>query len=148
MTRTRSSSSIRKAVSTGYLKVSLTLQIENHALQIDPGDWQMILLALSELSVSRPGWNYAIGLVADKLHGRETLAEFNKYSPLRERLAPYDNLCKQRLRELRELYFRLRRQRMRSAKCWAMLRAIAREQEVPDCIRNRVNTLLNHAKET
>ncbi len=45
-------------------------------MQIDEGERQMILLAISELALSRPGWNWALGELADKLYGRDMFEEF------------------------------------------------------------------------
>ncbi len=47
----------------------------------DEGDRQMILLALAELSLRRPGWEpAAIRPVAQKLGGEQMFDEFRKYS--------------------------------------------------------------------
>lgn len=50
----------------------------NHVITVEEGDRQMILLALAKLWAERPGWEYAIGLLADKLRGRQMLEEFHK----------------------------------------------------------------------
>ncbi len=49
-------------------------------LTIEEEDRQMILLALAELSLRRPGWLDALGRVADKFHGREMFDGFRKTS--------------------------------------------------------------------
>ena len=43
-------------------------------------DRQMILLALAELSLRRPGWLYALGCAADKFQGREMFNAFRETS--------------------------------------------------------------------
>lgn len=46
---------------------------------IDEGDRQMILLALSHLSIKFPGWLYCHQEIAKRLGGSEMFAEFRKH---------------------------------------------------------------------
>jgi hypothetical protein len=43
------------------------LTIRQFMIQIVEEDRQMVILALAELALSRPGWDYALGLIAEKL---------------------------------------------------------------------------------
>lgn len=47
-------------------------------IEIEEGERQMILLALAELALERPGWDWTIGETAEKFGGREMLAEFKR----------------------------------------------------------------------
>lgn len=38
----------------------------------------MVLLAIAELALSRPGWDYALGEIAKSLHGEEMYSEFKR----------------------------------------------------------------------
>jgi hypothetical protein len=49
-------------------------------LSLDEGERQMILLAMAELALSRPGWDWTLGETAEKLHGREMFEGFKKTS--------------------------------------------------------------------
>ena len=49
------------------------------AIQIE-GDRQMILLALAELALSRPGFDYAIRKIAEHFHGVEMFEQFKETS--------------------------------------------------------------------
>lgn len=40
-----------------------------HTIEIDESQRQLILLALAELSRSRPGWHYVLGVVAGQFPG-------------------------------------------------------------------------------
>jgi hypothetical protein len=60
-------------------EAKLTAQLE-HAPRIIEEDRQMILLAVAELSLSRPGWLDALGRVADRLQGREMFDSFRETS--------------------------------------------------------------------
>lgn len=44
----------------------------------EEGDRQMVLLAIAELALSRPGWDYALGEIAKQLQGAELFAEFKR----------------------------------------------------------------------
>ena len=44
--------------------------------ELDEGQRQMVLLALAELELERSGWSFAIGEIAEQLHGREMLEDF------------------------------------------------------------------------
>jgi hypothetical protein len=44
----------------------------------EEGDRQILLLALAELALSRPGWQYAIGLIVERLHGEEMYINFKR----------------------------------------------------------------------
>jgi hypothetical protein len=46
--------------------------------KIEEGDRQMVLLALAELSLSRPGWDDALGRIADQIFGRELFEQFKR----------------------------------------------------------------------
>jgi hypothetical protein len=48
------------------------------AVVISEEDRQMILLALARLALARPGWDYAIGEIAEKLEDREMLDGFKR----------------------------------------------------------------------
>jgi hypothetical protein len=45
---------------------------------LDEGDRQMVLLALANLALLRPGFDFAIGLIAEKLDGKEMCEEFKR----------------------------------------------------------------------
>ena len=47
-------------------------------IDLEEGDRQMILLAIAELALSRPGWDYALGEIAEQLQGEEMFAEFKR----------------------------------------------------------------------
>jgi hypothetical protein len=51
---------------------------EGQLMNFEEGDRQLVLLAIAELSLSRPGWDYALGLIADQLQGREMYDEFKR----------------------------------------------------------------------
>lgn len=58
---------------------NLIRQIEENKpvpINVDEGEQQMILLALAELALTRPGFEYAIGVIAEKLNGKEILESF------------------------------------------------------------------------
>jgi hypothetical protein len=42
------------------------------------GDRQMVLLAIAELALSRPGFDYALAEIAMQLQGEEMFAEFKR----------------------------------------------------------------------
>jgi hypothetical protein len=44
----------------------------------EEGERQMILLALAELALSRPGWDYALGGIAEQFEGREMFEDFKR----------------------------------------------------------------------
>jgi hypothetical protein len=44
----------------------------------EEGDRQMVLLAIAELALSRPGWDYALGEIAKQLQGEKMFAEFKR----------------------------------------------------------------------
>lgn len=53
----------------------------------DESDRQAVLLALGHLAVERPGWDYMLGLIADKLRGREmyqTFQDLHRQAVVRE----------------------------------------------------------------
>jgi hypothetical protein len=54
--------------------------------EIEEGDRQMILLAIAELSLSRPGWDDALGRIADQFMGREMFEEFKRLNADRVKL--------------------------------------------------------------
>jgi hypothetical protein len=45
---------------------------------LDEGQRQMILLAIAELALSRPGWDWTLGEVAKVLQGEEMFTEFKR----------------------------------------------------------------------
>ncbi len=47
-------------------------------IEIDEGDRQMMLLAIAELALSRPGWDWTLGRLAELLHGRSMFDEFKR----------------------------------------------------------------------
>lgn len=47
-------------------------------MSLDEGQRQMMLLAIAELSLSRPGWDDALGEIADVLRGRAMFDEFKR----------------------------------------------------------------------
>lgn len=47
-------------------------------MAFDEGERQMLLLAIAELALSRPGFNDTLGEIADKLHGRQQFEEFKR----------------------------------------------------------------------
>lgn len=44
----------------------------------EEGQRQMVLLAIAELALSRPGWDYALGEIAQQLGGVDMFAEFKR----------------------------------------------------------------------
>lgn len=48
------------------------------APKVEEGYRQMILLAIAELALSRPGWDYALGEIAESFRGREMFEEFKR----------------------------------------------------------------------
>jgi hypothetical protein len=54
-------------------------------MNFDEGDRQMVLLALAELALSRPGFDYALGEIAKQLSGEEMFAEFKRLNADRVR---------------------------------------------------------------
>lgn len=44
----------------------------------DEGERQMLLLAIAELALSRPGWDWMLGEVADRFEGRAMFDQFKK----------------------------------------------------------------------
>ena len=49
-------------------------------VKVSEEERQMILLALAELSLRRPGWLFALGRVADTFHGCEMFVGFRETS--------------------------------------------------------------------
>jgi hypothetical protein len=45
---------------------------------LEEGQRQMVLLAIAELALSRPGWDYALGEIAKQFRGEEMFAEFKR----------------------------------------------------------------------
>jgi hypothetical protein len=43
---------------------------------LDEGERQMLLLALAQLALDRPGWEWTLGELAEKYQGREMFNEF------------------------------------------------------------------------
>lgn len=48
----------------------------NHTFQLDEGDRQMIILALAELALTRPGWDWTIRETVTKLGGENASRMF------------------------------------------------------------------------
>jgi hypothetical protein len=46
----------------------------------DEGDRQMLLLAIAELALRRPGWDWTLGRLAERLSGREMFDSFKQSS--------------------------------------------------------------------
>jgi hypothetical protein len=46
----------------------------------DDADRQMLLLAMAELALRRPGWNWTLGRLAERLGGRDLFEAFKKTS--------------------------------------------------------------------
>jgi hypothetical protein len=57
-------------------------------MTLEESDRQVILLAIAELDLSRPGWNHYLGEVADKFEGREMFDGFKVTSG--DRIKPND----------------------------------------------------------
>jgi hypothetical protein len=51
----------------------------------EESDRQLVLLALAELSVSRPGFDDALGRIADQLVGRDMFEKFKRLKADREK---------------------------------------------------------------
>jgi hypothetical protein len=51
-------------------------------------DRQMILLALAELALLRPGWNVTLRRLAGRLHGEKMFDSFKEASTIAAPLAP------------------------------------------------------------
>lgn len=47
-------------------------------IEIDEGQRQMIVLALAELALSRPGWDWTLGETAKRFDGEAMFAEFKR----------------------------------------------------------------------
>lgn len=73
-----------------------------HELKIDEGERQMVLLALAELALSRPGWDHALSLIAERIDnpGAEMYSELKRLNadrvraergPMRPLLAEQDD---------------------------------------------------------
>jgi hypothetical protein len=45
-------------------------------IEFEEGERQMLLLAIAELALSRPAWDWTLGELAEQLHGREAFNEF------------------------------------------------------------------------
>jgi hypothetical protein len=45
---------------------------------MEESDRQATLLALATLALHRPGWDYMLGEIAEKLQGRELFTEFKR----------------------------------------------------------------------
>ena len=58
--------------------------------KIEEGERQMILLAIAELALTRPGWDWCLGELAEKLSGREMFEGFKVTSS--DRVKPADFL--------------------------------------------------------
>jgi hypothetical protein len=52
--------------------------MSTNLLTFEEGDRQMVLLAIAELALSRPGWDYALGEIAKQLNGVDMFAEFKR----------------------------------------------------------------------
>jgi hypothetical protein len=50
--------------------------IDDITITLDEGQRQATLLALALLCLQRPGWDFMLGEIADKLNGREMWKEF------------------------------------------------------------------------
>lgn len=46
-----------------------------HTITIDESQRQMIMLALAKLRMERPGWDYALGEIAERFPGGRTMYE-------------------------------------------------------------------------
>jgi len=46
--------------------------------EFDEGQRQMMLLAIAELALSRPGWDWTLGKLAQQLQGAEMFTEFKR----------------------------------------------------------------------
>lgn len=53
---------------------------------IDEGQRQMIALALAELSLSRPGWDVALGVIAEAISASDMYEQFKVTSNLESEL--------------------------------------------------------------
>lgn len=49
-------------------------------VRFEEGNRQLVLLAIAELALSRPGFDHALGLIADQLGGREMFDGFKRTS--------------------------------------------------------------------
>ena len=47
-------------------------------VDIEEGDRQMLLLAIAELALSRPGWDWTLGRIAELLEGRQMFEKFKR----------------------------------------------------------------------
>jgi len=52
-----------------------------HRLVLDEAQRQMVLLSLAKISITRPGWAYAIGQIVDKLAGGDLYQAFQAMGP-------------------------------------------------------------------
>ena len=51
-------------------------------------DAQIVVLALAQLALDRPGWDHMIGLIAKEFHGEQTFQTFKWISADRFKLLP------------------------------------------------------------
>jgi hypothetical protein len=49
-------------------------------MKFEEGDRQMMLLAIAELALSRPGFDYVLGEIAKQLQGAEMFADFKRFN--------------------------------------------------------------------
>jgi hypothetical protein len=54
----------------------------------EESDRQAMLLALAELALSRPGWDYMLRKIAARLDGEDLYDEFKRLNADRVRMAP------------------------------------------------------------
>ena len=54
------------------------MTFEEGGITFEEGDRQIMLLALAELALSRPGFDYALREIAKQLNGAEMFAEFKR----------------------------------------------------------------------
>ena len=57
-----------------------------HMIELDESDRQMVVLALSTLATSRPGWKMALSDLSEKVSGREMFEFFMQQRPTDEQV--------------------------------------------------------------
>jgi hypothetical protein len=58
------------------------------AVEFDESDWQLVLLSLAICALDRPGFDYALGLIAERCNGRGPYLEFKRLNADRWRESP------------------------------------------------------------
>lgn len=55
-----------------------TVSVQSSVQPLEPGERDMVLLALAICALDRPGWFDALTRIAEKYHGRDAFLEFHQ----------------------------------------------------------------------